>query len=242
MTAPVVASSSSDKAGECLTDITVTFSIDGPSTANANNAPNSGELYIVCAAIVNSSSTPAIALPSGFTLIGENYRNTGTTRNGVHVSYRIMDGSETTIAIAGTPDSVTQGLVAKVLRVTGHNTVTPVNASVVTTFGSSPRTLSAVTTTVADCMVFFVSGSGSSNVVTHTWGTNPEQWDFGSDPAGAGGSAADSSASKKTQVSAGSSGTDAVTTSAAANISGVTFAIAPALAAGHSRLPLLNVG
>jgi hypothetical protein len=239
MTAPVIASVSSSKTGNPSTDITVTFSADGPSTPNANNAPNVGDVYV---AHVNSVAALGFNAVLGATAGWTVYKS---EEGRVNVAYfvKVMDGTETGATFLASPSDTATGMTCKVARITGAH-ATPVNASNVgQSRGINVTTYDVlgVTTTVDDCLVLYGVGAQSGAVRTFTSpGALTEQWDFGTDP----GDAAMQTTGSKTQAAAGATGTQQFSLSGTATTIGVCIAIAPALVTTRStnRRLVLGVG
>lgn len=221
MAAPTIAASSIDKTGNTNADLTFTFASDGPSGIVA------GSLCVAHITLNGASTTPAFATPGTWNKAQESIGATGGNKPGTAVFWRIMDGTETTVTFTATPNATTSGMVGKVLRITGHDPVTPINTSSTTaadTALASSYVLNGVTTTVDDCLVLSLTGSMAASVRTVTPPiTVSEIYDFGADP----GDAASQAGATETRATAGATGTRTFTISANAFNAGVAIAIAP---------------
>jgi hypothetical protein len=229
-----IAASSVDKTGETLTDLLFTTATDGPSGI-AN-----GELLL---AVLSSSgsSTPTITAPAGWNTARQQGVDGGVAA-AVGVFWRIASSEPATYTFLSNANSATQGMTGKILRITGHDPTTPINiAGDNTTTGSDNLVVNGVTTTVNDCLMFYIVGGARSVIRTFSWPTITEAWDFGTDP----GNANYMSAATKTHASAGPTGThNAVGDAASDSLVGVCVAIAPtpSVSVPRSRLPVLGIG
>lgn len=241
---PVVASVSSSKTSNTNTDITVTFSSDGPSTPNPSNAPSVGDLYIAVATIAcfTIGGTPAVATPSNFTP-GQLSRATSGVEHGIITFYKVMDGTETSIALAGTPNLATDGMTGKVVRIAA-GTFDPTLISSTTpaqTAANANFSVGGVTTDRDNALVLYFHDAARATV---TFNTGPfemmEFWDFGSDP----GDATMSDMQAIIQSPAGATGSKTITHGGGASAGGgVCYAIQPPVStARHSSLPITGVG
>lgn len=234
MTAPAIATVSSNMTSTGFNDITVTYASDGPSGIAA------GDLLLALVAVNGEGSTPVFTTPGGWTKREETIRTTGSARIGAAVFWKIAGASETSVQFVVFPNALTSGLTAKVVRITGVDPTTPINASVATAdSGNDPYSITGVTTTVNDCLVFYLVGGSSLPTRTYTFSLGTEQWDFATDPGGA----VTQAASTLVQAVAGATGTETADPSAATTSAGFCVAIAPSPSTGnHRKLPILGVG
>lgn len=237
MAAPVIASSTAVKKGETSTDLLFTYAVDGPSGLTA------GELIVIETSACGASAV-AFATPTDWNAIQSSASSTGSVFSGCTAFWRYYDAAELTVALTATPNSATSGFVAIIHRITGAHASVPINTSSTTT-GSAGNvaslTITGVTTTVNECLVFFLAGAAATGGRTETWTGPSEIFDDLFDP----GSASSFSAATLVQTTAGATGTALATPSASCNMTGICFAIAPpsvVTARESDRRLLLGVG
>lgn len=237
MTAPSIAASSSNKVGHTQTGVLVTYSIDGPSGIVADS------LLLGFAVSGFGTGTNFDNTAATYAQAVESAMGSGTARNAVTAFSLLAGGSETSETFDATPDSVNNGMCVKVVRITGHRTVGYVHQTAATagaTIASGAYAVSGVTTTVPDCLVFYIVGA--SGVRTFTQDAGSEQWDFAT-------STPTNDVSMcgviLTQASPGATGTINFTPNTySTTCTGICIAIASPAAATNpaQRLPILGVG
>lgn len=234
MTAPAIAASGANTTGNTNTDISVAV----PAGIVAGN------LLAIFGSANGGGSTESFTAPGApWNQDIACSRIAGAQRllNAIYTTVAV--GGETATALTATPDSATQGMTGKMVRIT-HAGGTPLVHKVIAVTslpGDSATTIDipGVTTTVADCLVcYFVAGYGASVRTFTSDGDPAEQWDFGSDP----GTANSQAMYSKTQASPGATGTETITANTNSGLVGVCIAFAPPLTGQHTRLPVLGVG
>lgn len=218
MAAPVIASSSVDKTGNTLTDLTFTYGADGPSGIAAGN------LLLLIGTCVKAT-TAATLSAALFTPIRHVQAAAGTNRGTVGAWWKTAGAAETTQNLLSDGNVATDGFVGKMYRITGQHPTTPINASNEIDTATDNAAIPGVTTTVNECLVFYISGTGSGSTNTWTWDAGvTEDADFGTDP----GLSANMTIATKVQAVAGATGNIISTPSGGiANKEGICIAIAP---------------
>lgn len=232
MAAPVIASASSNKTGNPLTDITFTYITDGPSGLTV------GDLQLAQIGVNGAATDPTIPTPTDWTLVARTLGNDGSNHVGQAIFWRLYNGQASDVFTA-TPDSSTVGMTAKMVRITGHDAANPINNVAITPVGSAadPYTIFGVSTLRDECLVFFFYCAASAAGVTSSFSVGTEQWDFGIDP----GNASSLSASSFVKTTAGSTGDETVDLSAAPNRAcGFCVAIQPPASGGRRSGLLLR--
>ncbi len=221
MTAPVIATEGVDTTGNTLSDLTLAV----PSgTVN-------GELLI--AVIASAGKAADNDTHASWTLINKTRINLDDVGSDVALSLfrRIAASEPADYAFTSPVDLSSAGMTGKMLRITGHDPTTPINAAGESAEDTDSTTAPSVLTTVANCLVVCVVATTSTSIQTATTpGTLTEEWDFGGDP----GQASSQVGATKIQAAIGNTGAEAFTI--AGSSVAQTIAIAPAPAGGTSAL------
>lgn len=232
--------SSATKLGNTNADITNTFSADGPTTPNASNAPSPGDLYIVAveASVFTAGTTPAFATPTGFT-VGPTSIAASGLRNGLATFWKIMDGTETSIAITATPNSANAGMVAVILRFMAgtFDTTLLSQATAAQTATANTISIAGLTTSMKEAYVLYIHGSASASSKTSAPPSDVSEYiDVTTDP----GDAADLSIGAMIQLVPGATGAKVFTVAAGglALNSGVCIALQRYSSQGWGEIPI----
>lgn len=175
--------------------------------------------------------------PPGFTFI----KTVGTVGTLAHCAafWRIADGTEG--ATIDVPSAAGADYFGWYLRVTGAHATAPIDvvgAETLTTADSLTHAIAGTTTTVADCLAFYLlsfdGGDGDPFSVAGTgWSQSAEI------ESGTGGANASGCWGTRAMTSAGATGTATVTSSSADSSGAFQFAIAPA--AGGGAAPFIKL-
>lgn len=216
-------------------DITGTTTADPVILVPAGTVDGNLLIMVVSAGYPNPS-TQAIATPSGWTLIQTSLQENQGSKDGILVAYsRIASSEPASYTPACTPNATTNPALGKMLRITGHDPVAPINISAKT--DDAADVAPSVTTTVADCLILVLVAEVRANPPTITTpGTLSEQWNFNTDP----GEGLTMVGATKVAAVAGATGTETFD----AGDMAITLAIAPALllAGSASGRTMLGVG
>jgi hypothetical protein len=172
--------------------------------------------------------------PTGFTLIQEVGAG-GSVDAHAAAFYRVITGAESwPIAV---PAQSTQDYVGWAIRVSGVDTSTPLHQTGAGYTGTaSPHTITGVTTTIDDCMCFYVCAGDGSDTLSHSvgspWTQEAEDSAIVSTPS----SALGISWGYQALASQGASGSAVVTFNSSDGAAGITFAIAPGSAAAVPQI------
>lgn len=232
-----IAETSNEVAGTTLSELVIVFATHGITVV-------ADDLLIVIATGNGAGGGHALSAtvqPSGTALTQIDTCEVIDGGQSVRASafLRKLAAGDTGITVASTDANAAQDIVGYCDRITGQHPTAPENVSA-PSVGLTSNVISVlgVTTTVDDCLTYYVAGGDEQN--THTWqaGVN-EHKDFG---GGTNGNARVMVATK-VQAAAGATGTHTCTkdTGGGGLLVGLSFAIAPALATGKSRRLLLGV-
>jgi hypothetical protein len=238
MTFPVLEDwTAADSSGSAATSLTLTK----PTGATIN----SGDLLLIMVANDENSDTAqwddATLKPSGFTLITE----WGTAAEDAHCAafYRIADTTEG--ATINCPAQASNELVGWYLHVTGNH-ASPLDQTGATAgAGASTVILPALTTTVNDCLVFYVIGyDGADAGLTFTpsgTGWTGTEIDSQQSVPGTPAVGASGSFGYKQLAASGSSSALTITVNVSDGKGGFQFAIAP-VSVGSNETILVPTG
>lgn len=230
MPAPVIASSTSAVSSGATNTLTLTV----PSGL----AENDLALCIVGSDDSNGS-TIAWQAESGWSIAIQG--GDGVSDCEFCVYYKIAGASESAVTFDHLSNDELAGWY---LRVTGIDTTTPIDVTgaVYIDGSGTSKAITGVTTTVDDCLAFYVLSSDGEDCAPFG---QPTGWtEFGELTNGSGGGGVGLVFGTKTQAIAGATGTATVSTTANDGVAGVQFAIRPAASVGATsftfkRKPLL---
>lgn len=185
---------------------------------------SAGDLAI---AHVDTGLRTVSSAPSGWALAGS---ITGTAAN-TYIYTKTLEAGDLGGSIGWTLNASPTGAFIALIRMTGHDTVTPVNVidtvDDVTTV--TDHTFPTVTTTADNCVVFHSTSHGGQNFSVGSGSTGTER-----------NNAAPLILYSQTKASAGAVGTATYTTTLTRRQSLITFAIAPAASSGPAINPITS--
>lgn len=217
-------------------DLDVNFSTGDTTSVVGDLPPDAADDEMLLAVLHLDGNPNVDTVPTNWTEITDAYAVTGSV-----VSHRVYwknvpDASAEPATYTWELDAGQQHVVS-IHRISGHDSANPINAADKDQTGanSTTSTSPSVTTTVDNCLIFYIaSWDGQRNPFTPPSGTT-ELYEANSTGAGRN----SGTAAWKNLASAGASGTGVFTSTTSDNQVASTIAIAPAVAAGST--PVLSL-